>query len=233
MITVVGMIYKSTKYLDFMMEGIRDTCADYLIVANDPVPAVVEKLKLDGIKHVIYNDSQPDDYYLNRVYRAWNFGGRMAKGDVIVFVNSDMAFGPDWLDNLLFRLDENTIPCSRLVESGKLFSGQPHTISRNYGTTVEDFDKPGFLTFATEVSSDVVALGGTYMPCAFYKDDFIRSGGYPEGNIYTGGVGKHTTKFVRSGDKHFFCENSVMKMKRHVTVFSSVVYHIQEGEMDA
>jgi len=233
MITIIGMTYKSVEYLDFMMRGIRDTKVNYLIVANDPTPTIVEKLESENINHVIYRDSHPDDFYLNRVYRAWNFGGKTAEGDILVFVNSDMSFSPNWLENLVSKLDKNTIPCSRLVESGKLFSGQPHTVSKNFGTRPYEFNRIGFLNYVKEVSCDKVEQGGTFMPCAFYKEDFVKSGGYPEGNIYVGGIGKHQTKFVESGDKYFFYKNSVMKRKKHITVFDSIVYHIQEGEKDA
>jgi hypothetical protein len=150
---------------------------------------------------------------------------------VVVFINSDMSFTPNWLRNLLFALNHSTIPCSVLVESGKLVSGQ-HAITRNFGTTAATFNEPEFLKFAASVSKHAVQPGGLFMPCAFYRDQFITSGGYPEGNIYEGGVGKNTTRFLESGDYHFFYKNPVMSKKQHVTVFDSVVYHIQEGEKD-
>lgn len=238
-VTVVGMIYKSIRYLDFMMRGIRryalpvqEYNVDYLIIANDPLEVVSNKLKSDHVNHILYRDSKPDDYYLNRVYRAWNAGGRTASGDVIVFVNSDMAFSPRWLENLLANLNENTIPCSRLVESGKLRSGL-HAISRNFGRSCKEFNEVEFLKYAEQISISEVKQKGLFMPCAFYKDDFIGSGGYPEGNIYVGGVGAFGSKFLQSGDVYFFHHNSFMKKKNHVTVFDSIVYHVQEGELDA
>ena len=70
------------------------------------------------------------------------------------------------------------------------------------------------------------------MPCAFYKDDFVESGGYPEGNIYEGGVGANETKFLCSGDDYYFNYHPTMSKKRQVTDFDSLVYHIIEGEKD-
>ena len=230
-VTVVGMIYKSPSYLDFMMRGIQRYGSsaihnvDYLIVANDATPTILEKLKTDRTYHVVYTDYYPNDFYITRVYRAWNFGGKAAKGDVIVFINSDMAFTPNWLDRLLENLTPHTIPCSLLVESGKLASGL-HAISKDFGRRPDQFRETEFLQFAQTIQSHKHVAGGLFMPCAFYKKDFIESGGYPEGNVYENGV------FKFSGDHYFFYENQKMKTKQHVTILDSIVYHIQEGEKD-
>ena len=233
-VTVVGMVYKSLSYLDFMLEQIWDYCldsehdVDYLIIANDATTEVLDAL--EGYKHVVYNDPKPDDYYLNRVYRAWNFGAEKAPGDVIVFVNSDMAFSEDWLDNLLKHLRPDTIPVSRLVESGKLRSGR-YGMEKSFGKTPEKFRRWGFDPFVKKMSRNETKKGGLYMPCAFHKEEFLAAGGYPEGNIYEEGIGQHGGRFVKSGDDYFF--HDVMKDKKHLTVFDSIVYHIQEGELDA
>jgi len=236
-ITIVGMIYKSVEYLKFMMKGLERSCVesqhdvDYLVVANDASQNILDYISENSIKHIIYNDPQPNDFYLNRVYRAWNFGGVSADGDIIVFVNSDMAFSSGWLDRLIDKLDRDTIPCSRLVESGKMPSAET-AVSHNLGQTVSQFREGEFLKFASEISENTALARGLFMPCAFYKDDFIRSGGYPEGNIYKGGVGKHKTRFKQSGDNFFFYNNPVMGRKKHITICDSIVYHIQEGELD-
>lgn len=238
-ITILGMIYKSPGYLDFMMDQIRRYCTnfdsnqvDYLIVANDASEGIKRKLVLEGINHIVFNNPDPNAYYMNRIYRAWNFVGMNAPGDVIVFINSDMAFTPGWLPKLLKHFNKGTIPCSRLVESGKLSSGE-YGISKDFGRTYSNYNEPGFLKFASEVQTPEVKAGGLFMPVAFYKEDFVQSGGYPEGNIYAGGVGAYPGPFVESGDHYFFYKNAVMQNKKHITVFDSVVYHIQEGEKDA
>jgi hypothetical protein len=56
---------------------------------------------------------------------------------------------------------------------------------------------------------------------------------YPEGNVYSGGIGAYKTTFMRSGDEYYF--NDILGKKygmRQVTAFDSIVYHIQEGEKD-
>jgi len=226
-ITVVGMIYKSIDYLNFMLRGIYKYCksfdgyeVNYLIVANDPTEKVITSLNKLGVKWVLYKDKNPKDYYLNRVYRAWNYGGNIVNSDIVVFINSDMGFSSGWLKNLIRELNSDTIPCSRLVESGKMPSGL-YGISRNFGKHPSQYNEIGFLNFVKSIAQSTVMRGGLYMPCAFYTKDFADSGGYPEGN-----VGR------MSGDKYFFTQNSVMGIKKHITVFDSLVYHFQEGEMD-
>jgi hypothetical protein len=237
-VTIVGMIYKSTQYLDFMMDGIRKYClgseeydVDYLIIGNQPVEKVRRKLVADNIKHLIYNDPNPDDFYLNRVYRAWNYGGFNAPGEIIVFINSDDGFSPRWLETLLEHLDKDTIPCSRLIESDKMPSGQ-HGMKAEFGKHPNEFDEQGWLRFVERHRERRIVDGGLYMPCAIYKEDLIKSGGYPEGNIYEGGVGANETKFLCAGDDYYFHYHPYMSRKRQVTDFDSLVYHIIEGEKD-
>ena len=237
-VTIVGMIYKSVSYLDFMLRGLKEYCLDskqydvnYLIVANDATAEVLQKLKRDNINHVVYEDPKSNDYYMNRTYRAWNFGGKSASGEIIVFINSDMAFTPLWLENNLRHLSPSTIPCSLLVESGKLRSGQ-YAISKDFGRHPSSFQEKNFLEYAESIKKSSVSLGGLFMPCSFYKKDFVDSGGYPEGNIYEKGVGAYGSKYLQSGDDYFFNNNTIMRKKKHITVFDSIVYHIQEGELD-
>lgn len=224
--TIVGMIYKSVAYLDFMLQSLGD---DYLIVANDATDEVKQALADRKCNWLDYHDPKPTDYYLNRVYRAWNDGALAADADVIVFFNSDMYGAPGWLENLLKHLTRDTIPCSRLVESGKMPSGK-WGVTQDFGRTTKEFRKGQFIEFARMISANCIEDGGLYMPCAFYRDEFLAVGGYPEGNIHLGGEGMVGTTFLRSGDKHLFKYD--FKHKRHITVMDSIVYHFQEGERD-
>lgn len=252
-VVVIGMIYRSTNYLKLMIDQ-YDRYSNYdcleddgfttelLIIANDATNKVIDYLAHTNENYLIYKDPNPDEYYLNRVYRCWNFAGMNADADVIVFVNSDMVFSEEWLPNLLAQLRHDTIPVSRLVESGKMPSGL-HALSQNFGREPYLFDQNNFN--ANENRHDWARFaellmytapkdtedGGLYMPVAFFKKDFVESGGFPEGNLYVGGVGRVDTPFLISGDKYFFERNHVMMHKKHITAMKSVVYHFQEGEM--
>jgi hypothetical protein len=182
-------------------------------------------LKDNNLSHLIFENKDKNEHYLSRVYRAWNYGGFNAPGDIIVFVNSDMAFSDGWLDNLLKNLTKNRIVCSRLVESGKMPSGK-YGISKNFGQTYKEYQEERFQEYAKEVSRSELRKGGLFMPCAIYKDLFIKSKGYPIGNR------KEPDGSETSGDYILFYEKLKPMGVEHFTAFDSIVYHIQEGEMD-
>ena len=95
-IEIISLIYKSTQYLDLIASELKkDYCkvddwdVGIRIVANDANEAVLNRLKEVDVPYTIYNDPKSDDYYLNRVYRCWNFAGKTSEYDNICFVNSD------------------------------------------------------------------------------------------------------------------------------------------------
>lgn len=226
-ISVISLVYKSTKYIDFVWQSFKKYTknADFLFVANDATKEVKEYLRVKNLPHFIFENKDKSEYYLNRVYRAWNYGGFNAPGDIIVFVNSDMAFSKNWLENLLKNLNQKRIICSRLVESGKLPSGQ-YAISKDFGKTYKQFRENEFEEFAENIKQPEIKKGGLFMPCAIYKDLFVKSGGYPIGNR------KEKDGSETSGDFILFYERLKPMGVQHYTSFDSIVYHIQEGELD-
>lgn len=242
-IEIIVMIYKSIDYLEFIEKQLlSEYCkvpgweVGLKIIANDATEEVLSHPKREGIKYLQYNDPLPEDFYLNRVYRCWNFAGISSEYDNICFVNSDMMFGPKWLENLLKYHDGENIPCSRLVESGKMESGA-HVIQKDFGKHPIDINPTQFYDFVKENSEPTIEQGGLYMPCVFTKDRFIEGGAYPEGNLFNENgnivVGYPNDRDVMcSGDYFFFWILQHKLGMQHVTVFNSLVYHIQEGEMD-
>lgn len=239
-IELIGMIYKSVQYLDLMVSELqKEYCkvdgwdVGFSIVANDANDKVLNRLEELDIPYSVYNDPKPDDYYLNRVYRCWNFAGRTSKYDNICFVNSDMVFSNDWLSNLLKHHDGVNIPCSRLVESGKMLSGLNAIGNMNFGRTAKAIDFKAWYTFAGMTKENRTAQRGLFMPCVFNKQRFIESGMYPEGNIYSDRrAGSMVGGVIMSGDDYYFRLLEHRFGMKHITVFDSVVYHIQEGELD-
>jgi hypothetical protein len=242
-IEIISLIYKSVDYLKLICEQLKGSFClvegwdvGLRIVANDATEEVLEALKECGVPYSIYNDSHPKDFYLNRVYRAWNFAGESSEYDNICFVNSDMMFGPKWLENLLKYHDGIAIPCSRLVESGKLRSGS-YGIERDFGKHPTSMNPAQFYDFVKETSQPTIKPGGLYMPCVLTKDRFIAGGMYPEGNLFYEN-GKAVAGYPNdrpvlcSGDDFFFKGLEKDFDMQHVTVFDSLVYHIQEGEKD-
>jgi hypothetical protein len=235
---IIGLIFKSIDYLELLISQLKsDNCKvegwniGIRIVANDASDKVLNKLKCSDIKYSIYNDPKPNDYYLNRVYRCWNYCGISSEYDNICFVNSDMVFTENWLLNLLKHHDGINIPTSRLIESGKMPSGD-HGISIDCGKTAKQIDFNKLNQVSKLLTENKILHKGLYMPCIFEKTRFIESGMYPEGNIYFDGVGT-LNGFVQSGDDWYFKKLERQYNMRHITVFDSLVYHIQEGEKDS
>lgn len=226
-ITVVCLIYKSIGYIKFVLNSFNKYTknAEFLFIANDATDKVKKFLKENKINHLVFENKNKEEHYLNRVYRAWNYGGMNASGDIIVFVNSDMAFSKNWLDNLLKNLTEKKIITSRLVESGKIPSDKS-AISKNFGQTYNVFNENAFQKFVYDISENKLLKGGLYMPCVIYKDLFIKSGGYPIGNRV------EKSGKVTPGDNILFYEKLKPMGIKHWIVCNSIVYHIQEGEMD-
>lgn len=237
-IEIVTLIYKSLDYLDLIYNELKKTKSNTYdvhirIVANDPTVDIINKLKTLDIPYNIYNDKNPNDYYLNRVYRCWNFCATTSKYENICFVNSDMIFSKNWLDNLLKHHDGINIPTSRLVESGKMVSGT-HGISYNIGRHPNQINYNLWENFVNNNSVDKIEEKGLFMPCIFNTKFFIESGMFPEGNIYKDGIGTlHPDGVIQSGDDWFFRKLETIYGMKHITVFDSLVYHIQEGEKDS
>lgn len=222
-VEIVCLIFRSVTYLKHIIDQMeRYGHADgykvtHRIVANDATEKVLNYLKDNNINHSVFNNPDPNEYYINRVYRAYNYAISSSEADIVCPINSDDAFSPRWLDNLLKHYDGTTIPASRLIESGKMPSGK-HGMGFNCGRSVEEYDETKFLKFVEENSEDVARPGGLYMPCLL--DPSFQ---YPNGNMHN----SHG-KFIKAGDAWAF-ENSGLK---HITPYDSLVYHIQEGEKD-
>ena len=226
-VSVVCLVYKSIDYIKLVWGSFNKHTknADFLFIANDASPEVKKYLKENNLPHLIFENKDKKEYYLKRVYRAWNFGGFNASADIIVFVNSDMAFSRNWLSSLLINLKKNRIVCSRLVESGKLLSGQ-YAMSKNFGRNYKEYKDDLFQNYVEKIKIQEIKKGGLFMPCAIYKDLFVESGGYPIGNR------RERSGHETSGDYILFYEKLKPMGIDHYTVFNSIVYHIQEGEMD-
>jgi hypothetical protein len=238
-IEIIALIFKSVDYLELIYNELKsDKCKldgweiGVRIVANDATEPILNRLKELDIPYTIYNDPKPNDYYLNRVYRCWNHGGETSEYENICFVNSDMVFSEGWLENLLKHHDGINIPTSRLVESGKMRSGT-HGVSHNCGRTATSINYHVWNNLVSQIKVNEVHDGGLYMPCVFDKKRFIESGMYPEGNIYADGIGTTNGFVTLSGDVYFFKKLEDEFGMKHITVFDSLVYHIQEGEKDS
>ena len=241
-IEVVSLIYKSTSYLKYIAKQLNSgLCkADgwdvgVRVVANDATNKVLEALKDIEIPYTVFDNPDKNEHYMNRVYRCYNYCVTSSEYDNICLINSDNGFSEGWLQDLLKHHDGVNIPCSRLIESGKMLSGR-YGVTQNFGRTCDEFESrfDGWLAWSHKFREDKVAPGGLYMPAVFDRQRFIDSGMYPEGNIYSDGkVGSLVGGVIRTADEFFFNDVLIKRFgMKHITVFDSMVYHIQEGEKD-
>ncbi len=218
-VTVVVLTYKSVEWLKFCLEGLY-MARNYapfrvLVVGCDANEEVVNSGRLD----VDYRSEDPNEYYINRVYKAWNRGVQKALTKDVVLINSDMYVSDYWLDELLAMRDryKGILPTSLLVESGRIQSAFPDYV-RDFGMTPENFDRKGWRAHAKALRKpELIIAGGLFMPVLVNKNTFIP---YPPGNV--GGM---------SGDRYMFNKMRDMQGLAHVTCMGSIVYHVQEGEM--
>lgn len=241
-VEIISLIFKSVQYLNFIVQQfksgiceVNDWKVSYRIVANDATSEVIDALKTCGIPYSIFTNPDPNEYYLNRVYRAYNFCITSSEYDNVCPVNSDQVYSKDWLTNLLKYHDGVNIPCSRLVESGKMQSGL-HAINlgdEDFGRHPNNFNWNKWFEYAEGIKENRTEPCGLYMPCVLNKERMIDAGLYPIGNLYKDGFGEYKSMFLQSGDDYYF--HRILEEKyhmKHITVFDSIVYHIIEGEKD-
>lgn len=224
-ITLVALVYRSLGWLGWCMEGVRrsdnSTRYRWLVVANDAEDDVIGGLQAADFDWIDHRNDNPGEYYINRVYRAWNRGVLEARTQHVVMLNSDMWVADRWLDALVWakKTDPMSVPTSLLVESGRIPSAMPET-ALDCGVSPSTFDRTKFTRHAESiVRPGKVEPGRLYMPILVDRQEFLDIGGYPAGNP----VGT-------TGDKDLIRRYRAAGF-RHTTVMGSVVYHVQEGEM--
>ena len=219
-VTLVVLVYRSLRWLDWMMQSVEDskgkTRYRWLVVSND----ATEEVNADPRIGLRWVNEDPQEFYINRVYRSWNAGVIEAPTPWVVMLNSDMAASDWWLDELLAvkHADRRTVPTSNLIESGRLPSGIPEHVE-NHGMNPDEFRRQEFVRHADNIRAPNTTIPGRlYMPILIDRQEFMDVGMYPEGNP------PGTT-----GDKDLIRRYAEAGYQ-HVTAMGSVVYHVQTGE---
>ena len=224
-VTLVVLVYRSLRWLDFCMHGVdaskNTTAYRWLVVAND----ATDEVRRDPRIGLDFRNADPQEFYINRVYRAWNAGVMESTTQLVCMLNSDMLPADYWLDALMHQREHLTpcVPTSLLVESGRLPSGIPEHVL-NCGMTPDEFNRDKFIAYSEKISPSQNRLhagvepGRLYMPILVDRQEFADVGMYPECNP------PGTT-----GDKDLIRRYAEAGYQ-HVTALGSVVYHVQTGE---
>jgi len=221
-VTLVVLVYRSLKWLTWCMEGVdssrNETRYRWLVVAND----ATEEVKNDPRIDIEWDNDDPGEFYINRIYRAWSEGVLNAPTNLVCMLNSDMYGSDYWLDELVYmkKTYPKTVPTSLLVESGRLTSAMPEC-AQNFGRNPDEFKERGFRARAYAIRrAHKKEPGRLFMPILVDRQEFMDVGGYPEGNP------PGTT-----GDKDLIRRYKEAGFE-HVTALGSVVYHVQTGEQE-
>jgi hypothetical protein len=245
-VTIVCLIYSGVDWLEFqysellaLKKELGPGEVEILFVANDANEDVLGFLKGNNIPFVVApGRKNAKEWYINSVYRAYNFGAAHARGRYLLFVNSDMAYAPGFLHSILSFAAPNDYVSGKLIESGRLKPAEI-AVKKNFGKRLKSFRRKSFYNYASRVTDSTFQNGGLYMPAVVSKESFLDSGGYPEGNISLDSVAHYINgesySLAHIGDKLISGDDAFVRKflgrgGRHITINSALVYHFQEGE---
>jgi hypothetical protein len=246
-ITIVCLIFASTKWLEMQYRELLKIASELpkgeveiLFVANDPTEEVRRFLQENNVPRLFFaGKKHPDEWYINSVYRAYNEGVRQARGQQVLLVNSDMIYCDDFLLNMIRQAANSTFLAARLIERGRLASGQ-HAIEKELGSNPENFRMAQFKKIVERISEDALLDGGLYMPLLCEKSQFLKIGGFPEGNLRPESLEAYLEgekpEFALKGDACIPGDAAFFEKARklgctHKTVLNAIAYHFQEGEL--
>ena len=178
------------------------------------------------------------------MYRAWNTAIKKATCEYIIFLNSDFAFSDNWSEILKKNITENSCVCSRLIErgimDGGLVSGK-YGLEKSFGRNVHNYREKDFNNFVKQIQTDEIKEGGLFMPLLIKKEYLEKINYYPEGNVLEDSdifnpIYATIDDIYNKGKKCISGDKILMQKLRHIniqhyTIFNSIVYHFQEGEM--
>jgi len=245
-ISIIALIYQSPAYAEFLYNNLKKHTpeletgeAEFYFVANDATDEVLKFLKEKNYPHFIkenphYTDEErfkqgfayPE--YCGRVYMGYNYGIKKANNPIVMWINSDNCFSPNWLANLKKRLTPELIVSPRLIQSDTIF---PNPINHsqcevyNFGTGLRQFNEERFLAKVKEISRDDTSIGNAFFPAMVYKSTVEEVGYFPEGNLHNGSYDQISI----TGDTAFYLKLAE-KGITHITSNDSIVYHFNEGE---
>src|SRR5258706_2137208 len=177
-VSIISLIYQSATLADWVHDSVHKFTpmiatgdAEFVFVANDPTPGLLRHLRERRYGHIVnFNQRYTNEElfslgfstpeHMSRVYRGYSAGVMHVRGDLVVLINSDNYFSPDWLENLLKYSDRSRVISSTLVERNHpVFSVFRGALHGEFGSSPETFDESGFLSFASRVKKTGLEAG--------------------------------------------------------------------------
>jgi len=245
-ITLVCLIYAGIDWLEFqygelllLQKEFGSDQIEILFVANDATAEVLDFLNGNHIPYVeAPGRKESGEWYINSVYRAYNFGVISAKGEYVFLTNSDMSYTKGFLMSLFRHAHPSKYVVGKLVESGRLTPAD-HAVEKNFGKKLRNFEREKFNLFAQSIRKKGEISGGLYMPVIIQREIFLKLGGYPEGNIKSDGLASYLKgdeiRYALPGENIIAGDFAFIQKARnlgiqHFTVQDAIAYHFQEGE---
>ena len=247
-VTIISLIYRSPEYAKGLYERLQQVTPSmksgttkFYFVANNANQATLTALEKNQIPHFVFNTPDLDEQehfdlgfakpvYIGRVYAGYNYGIQQCKSKFVVLINSDMVFGPNWLEELLaFEDGSSVVSCTLVERNHPKFGTFPGAIKGSFGSSFRNLKWNPWVSFCHTLSTQnrEYSNGGAYMPALFRTEWFTDISLYPEGNI-RGESGAYSD-VSQYGDEFLFSKLHGAGI-RHITSPKSFCYHFKEGE---
>tara|TARA_B100001113_G_scaffold70328_1_gene54458 strand:- start:613 stop:1884 length:1272 start_codon:yes stop_codon:yes gene_type:complete len=135
---------------------------------------------------------------------------KIAKYDIISYLQSDMVISPHYDTDVLSNLEPNCILSAARVEP-PLHGESDKTITKDFGVYPEKFDLDKWNSYSVSVKEDKT-LNYFFAPLTFYKNIWLDIGGYD-------------TLFRRSREDSDFVQRCLHKNIKLKYTFNAIVYH--------
>lgn len=162
---------------------------------------------------ILNNNRRPD-----LVYESWDWMMRRAKYDLILWDNSDIVYGPNFMENVVKHKDDADWICLELVECG-MIGVAASNIHKNFGTTADNFRRQEFEDWVLNYSRNRPSIrnGFTwYSPSVWKKDWYVKMGGFD-----------CSKPFPHPNDSEF--REKVEKIGAKFATVNSFAYHFQRA----
>jgi hypothetical protein len=112
-------------------------------------------------------------------YKIWNEVSEHARGDILIFTNSDVIMGPGWDKPFALHIQDNAIVTGYLLEPGNV-GVAAQNIQIDFGRNPDQFEMSLFEKWVLPRIDPtwVTEERGWYMPCAMKREWFMSTGGF-------------------------------------------------------